>query len=336
MSALHHGHDRAAKLLFRHPRVVEDLLRGFVPGAGVGEFNFTTLRPLPAEFIDGDLHERHGDRLWLVRRRDGSQVVVMLEFQSTVDHRMAARMATYAGMLYEQLTPVAREPDGRLPALLPVVLYTGAEPWTAARDLAEVVGSPGEVARYMVGVRYELLDVREMGTEDLPDRNRMAVMVALETSESVEALGRVLSEALEWLGEDERELGLAYVEWVGRVLVPLRFPWSDAGRILSLKEGVTMLAERAKGWTEEWFRQGMAQGMEQGMEQGLERGRAEERALLCRQASRRFGAGTAERLAEFLDEVDDPERLAEVGDWIVDCATGAALLDRLADLSSRT
>ena len=101
-----------------------------------------------------------------------------------------------------------------------------------------------------------------------------------------------------------------------------------------------MLAESVKEWTEQWFREGREQGLEQGLERGreqglerglepgLERGRAEERALLCRQAARKFDAETAARLAGLLDRLSDPERLAEVGDWIIECGTGPELLDR--------
>ena len=60
-----------------------------------------------------------------------------------------------------------------------------------------------------------------------------------------------------------------------------------------------------------------------------------ERALLVRQAARRFGAAAAERLAALLPRIDDPDRLAEAGDWIVDCATDAELLARVEALGSR-
>ena len=93
-----------------------------------------------------------------------------------------------------------------------------------------------------------------------------------------------------------------------------------------------MPAESVKEWPEQWLRegreQGLEQGREQGLERGLERGRAEERALLCRQAARKFDAETAARLAGLLDRLTDPERLAEVGEWIIECGTGAELIDR--------
>ena len=61
-----------------------------------------------------------------------------------------------------------------------------------------------------------------------------------------------------------------------------------------------------------------------------------ERALLVRQAARRFDAGTAERLSTLLLRIEDPGRFVEVSDWIVDCATGAELLDRVEALDSYT
>ena len=82
-----------------------------------------------------------------------------------------------------------------------------------------------------------------------------------------------------------------------------------------------MLEENVREWTREWF--------EQGRTQGIEQGRHEERALLCRQAARKFNAVAAERLAAALAGVTDPDRLARVGDWIIECATGSELLARV-------
>ena len=99
-----------------------------------------------------------------------------------------------------------------------------------------------------------------------------------------------------------------------------------------------MLEENVREWTREWVEQGIeqgraqgieqgrAQGVEQGRIQGVEQGRHEERALLCRLAARKFDAGAAEGLAAALDGVTDPERLARVGDWIIECATASELL----------
>ena len=81
--------------------------------------------------------------------------------------------------------------------------------------------------------------------------------------------------------------------------------------------------------------QGLEQGVARGLEQGLERGLEQERAMLARQAGRKFGAETGARLAELLAGVADAERLARIGDLVIDCADGAELLAR-AEETART
>ena len=83
----------------------------------------------------------------------------------------------------------------------------------------------------------------------------------------------------------------------------------------------TLMDARAMEWE--------ARVLERGREQGIAQGRAEERALLCRLAERRFGAETAGQVSELLAEVAGAEDLLEAGDWILECRTGGELLERL-------
>ena len=49
-------------------------------------------------------------------------------------------------------------------------------------------------------------------------------------------------------------------------------------------------------------------------------------------AARKFDAVTAERLAGRLAEIADPERMEEIGEWLIECDDGAELLDRVERL----
>ena len=134
---------------------------------------------------------------------------------------------------------------------------------------------------------------------------------------------------VDWLREPEaRGLKRSFGEWIRQVLVPRRFGSSELPPMPRLEEVQTMLAERVKEWTEEWRRE----GLERGLREGLQQGRAEERALLCRMTARKFDAETAEALSGLLDGVADPGRLTEIGDWIIECDTGADLLERARDV----
>ena len=87
--------------------------------------------------------------------------------------------------------------------------------------------------------------------------------------------------------------------------------------IREYEEASAVLAEKIDRWG--------AEILEQGIEQGIER----QKALLRRLAERRFGPASAERLATVLAEVTHADRLAETGEWIVDCATTAEFLARM-------
>ncbi len=342
-------HDAAYKGLFSYRRMVEDLLRGFVAPEWSDALDFSTLEKLPAEYVSDDLRQRHGDVVWRVRFRDETwlYLLVMLEFQSTADPYMAVRILVYTGLLYQDLIRRGALGDGgRLPPVLPVVLYNGRPRWSAPVEVGDLIAPVEEaLARYQPSQRYFLLDEGRWGEDDLPRRNLVSALVALENSRSAEELPGLLAALSDWVGgSGEDELRRAFAEWVRQVVVPGRYGGVALPVVQTLEGGGSMLAESVKEWTEQWLREGREQGLEQGLErgreqgleqgreQGLERGRAEERALLCRQAARKFDAETAERLSGMLGRLTDPERLAEVGDWIIECGTGTDLLTRAGRL----
>ena len=137
-----------------------------------------------------------------------------------------------------------------------------------------------------------------------------------------------------WLPQrGTEELRRAFVDWVRQIAAGLAPPGAALQAIRTLEEASMTLVERVAEWPKQWLREGRAQGIAEGRAQGVAEGRAQgvdqQRALLCRQAAARFDADTAARLAERLAPIADPERLAEVGDWLVRCDTAAEFLASL-------
>ena len=111
------------------------------------------------------------------------------------------------------------------------------------------------------------------------------------------------------------------------------------GRRLGEREGTTpdddpQLGRHRRQARDAGLRAGLERGLQRGIAKGLERGRAEgiarERAVLVRLAARKFGAPTAERMAAFLAELEDPDRLTEAGDLLFECDDADDLLSRLS------
>lgn len=98
------NHDNSYKLLFSHPEMVADLLRGFVHADWVNELDFDSLEKVSGSYVSDDLREREDDIIWRVRwGPNWVYLYLLLEFQSTIDPFMAVRILTYLGLLYQDL-----------------------------------------------------------------------------------------------------------------------------------------------------------------------------------------------------------------------------------------
>ena len=119
-------------------------------------------------------------------REEWLYLLVLLEFQSRDDPRMALRILTYTSLVYEELVRNdALGPGGRLPAVLPMVLYNGAARWRSPMEVGELIGPVDPVpAPYQPSQRYVVVDERHVRDEDLPARNLMTAVVRLERSRS--------------------------------------------------------------------------------------------------------------------------------------------------------
>ena len=212
-------HDPTYKLLFSRPRMVRDLLDGFAARGWSGALDFDTLAPLPASFVSEDLRQRHGDLVWRIRLRDDRwlYLVLLLEFQATVDPAMALRMLTYTALLYQRLDAdgVLRD-HGALPPVLPIVLYNGRRPWKASVEMTDLVAVGSDVlAPYQPSQRYYLLDGARMADADLPADNLVSALIALEKTRDAARIGEALDAAGELLrAQGDDHLTQAFVTWL--------------------------------------------------------------------------------------------------------------------------
>ncbi|MCS6785693.1 MAG: Rpn family recombination-promoting nuclease/putative transposase [Thiobacillaceae bacterium] len=292
------SHDTGYKLLFAHPQVVEDLLRGFIAEDWVGELDFSTLQRVNASFVAEDLRAREDDVIWRVRLRSRwLYVYLLIEFQSRVDPWMALRMLVYVGLLYQDLIRAGEVKTGdRLPAVFPLVLYNGGRRWTAVRELAELIEPvPAGLASYRPNQRYHVLEACAYEPQALAEDNVVADIIRLETSRYPQQLRQAVSRlAARLRAPEQASLRRAFTVWINRVVLRRLMPGQDIPEVGELKEIETMLAETVEEWTEQWKRQGLEQGrlegLQQGLEQGLQQGLQEgEALLLARLLTRRFG-----------------------------------------------
>ena len=176
-----------------------------------------------------------------------------------------------------------------------------------------------------------MLDAGAGALEDWPVGNRVSSWARLLRSEGPEVLlGRLVEGLREFPGPSDEGFREALHAWA-LALWERMMPGSDGlppraelERSQGAEEMTTLLEANLNKWKAGVIQQGIARGMKKGEAQA----RADQRAQLQRQAGRKFGGGAGERLSALIEGESDPERLAEVGDWIIDCGSEAELLAR--------
>ena len=316
--------DRIMKSMLSCPRVVRDLL-ALVPTEWTAAVDAASLRELPTEFIGARGDKRIADLCWLAVGGGGDSAIILIENQSTPDRLMPARATTRIGLLYESLGSAARGPDGRFPLALIVVVYTGHRPWRPPDDLSGLVRLPAsQPLPWLTGRRYARLDLRDPATQYPKRGNRMAALARLTFAESAFGVNLLLDALREWLefeDEDEVRLYQCYLDWIYAIEPRFRPSGWDPDRDRNMEEmmeEISVFQRNTNRVLEGHRRDAFADGRREGL--------AHERALLVRQAARRFGADTGRRLEARLRAVEDPGRLEQVGVLIVDCETGEQLL----------
>lgn len=344
-------HDYYYKRLFAQPRMIEDLVLGFVPAPLSGAFRIEALDRVEGNFASDRGKVRISDVIWRIRviPADGAAVLVyvLLELQSTPDSKMATRMSVYASLLLQAVQEWQRLRPEQPPLLLPIVLYTGRKAWSAATDLGAYPKEPLHGWHpYQPSQRYHLIDQRSYPTDDLHSRHNFVAQLSVlqhprHLQDVVEALRRLTG----WLADPDlatlRSVIWDFVRWQLQPLLD-EHKLGSPGDLQEILEMINVdpdtflghwkdqwqeearLKGKEEGWGEgrqegilEGKQEGILEGKQQGKQEGIIEGRAD---TLRRLLVKRFGSlpdWAAQRLASATEE----EQLR----WIDGLITAASL-----------
>ena len=272
--------DGSYKRIFSEPQMVRDLLTGFIRQDWVKDVDFSTLTRIKSDHISDNWDRRFNDTVWKVRLHESwMYVCIMLEFQSRPDKFMPVRIMTYLGLLYEDIARSGELlPTGKLPPVLPVVLYNGQPKWRYSTEIFDLIAHiSDDFENYMPKLSFMLIDESQFFedgkiTQKMREtQNLVAALFALENAVEKRAILNVVNEMLQWLKLPEQQsLSRALAGWFDRVLRPSKKETGELPAFEDLTEVSTMLRETVQGWYEEAERKGRAAGMEKGMEKGME------------------------------------------------------------------
>ena len=257
-------YDPSYRRLFSHARMVEDLMKRYVAGEWLDQFDFSTLELTPAHYIDSrTLEDRENDVIWRLRYGDNKEdwfyVFIMLEFQSTVERFMGIRVLGYLMLFYQSLIQAkSLTVADKLPPVLPVVLYNGKSPWTAEVQTADLIEELPGLGHIVPRFKYLVVDETHLTQEELgPLDNPVTAVFQLEQSRGPEDIRQVIEALLDLLDDPElRVLYEDFLSFIKSVVIPARLQGQSVPEANDLLEVRSMLAERVMEWTQEWKAEG--------------------------------------------------------------------------------
>ena len=290
-------HDSSYKFLFSNPEFVRDLIMGFIPDDWLHSLDYATLEKVPGSYITDDFKQREDDIVWRVKvGGEWVYLYLLMEFQSSVDKYMALRMMVYVGLLYQDLIKRGEMlVDGRLPPILPIVLYNGSQRWSAATDIAELIPAvPGLVSEFKPSLKYLLIDENAYSTSELSSlRNLVAAVFRFEQAQSPTSIEDIINLLIEWLA-DRPDLKRMFALWIRATLMRKPNYSILLPQIDDLQEIKVMLADRLEEWAHGYIAEGKQEGLQEGELKGLQQG---EMLALQRLLAKRFGVIPVETVA---------------------------------------
>jgi predicted transposase YdaD len=168
-------HDALFKKIFSNPGHAAAELRAVLPPRIVRHIEWPTLTIAQASLVSTRFKQHHGDLMFHARLRGGRDALIWLlfEHQSSIDSWMPLRVLDLARGVWERWRE--DNPGTRvLPAIIPVVVYHGPAPWTAATSLSELLDLSEEAGRDLEGLgvscRFVLDDLSAVRDEELSAR----------------------------------------------------------------------------------------------------------------------------------------------------------------------
>ena len=170
---LHHIHDKSYKSFFENKEIFLELLQSFIKEKWTAELKKENLVQDSTKYIIRDYEEMEADIVYTATIDNQEVIFIMLlEFQSSVDHTMPIRLFWYMSEIWRKYIKQysqkeIKKSDFKLPAIVPMVLYNGANKWTVPLEFKDKLQQADLFGSHAMNFEYILVDVNSYTKETL-------------------------------------------------------------------------------------------------------------------------------------------------------------------------
>jgi predicted transposase/invertase (TIGR01784 family) len=258
-----------------------------------------TLTPQPDSFVGDDLRLQTADMLFKVQIKtplnpsgalQEGYLYTLVEHLSSPDPLLPFRLLKYMVAIWDhhlkgkarpkqkpppQLSSHSHEETGRLPLIVPFVLYTGERRFGPPQAFFDLFGPHKPLAAAVLQEPFSVLDLSQTSAEDL--EAYPLLQPALLMAKYIYALRHADVALLTWLLEKAAELALQGDEDYARSIVVYAAEAGDIPNKALLVQVIesTFKGDMAMNLLKEFEKDGLQKGLQQGLQQGRLEGRLE-------------------------------------------------------------
>ena len=261
-------HDKIFKELFSNKKEVTIFLNKYLNLQGTkNEIKQDELEKCSTEFLTSDKKTLESDILFKIKDKER---YVLIEHQSTVDSLMAERILEYCVEIIRMAKKQQEiNKDSKLPAICPIVLYTGKRRWTAKTTYMELQENWYEMPKRLE-CSYVLIDVNQYSKEELiEERTSISKAMLMEKIGSDKEFVEVLEQVVEQdLTKEEREFLMDIIVNTAKEKI-------EKEKVKELKEkiigkgGDNMVIENLSRIWDMHYERGVSEGKKEGKRAGI-------------------------------------------------------------------
>ncbi|MBF0495914.1 MAG: Rpn family recombination-promoting nuclease/putative transposase [Deltaproteobacteria bacterium] len=267
MSNITNNHDRFFKSVFSVKEEAVDFLANYLPEAVAGILQLDSLELSAGSYVDEELKESLSDLVYRVDTTSAGPalVYILFEHKSYPEPLIAFYLLRYMVKIWGQF--IEQGWKGRLPPIIPLVLYHGATRWQVDRRFSRLVDHHPALQSFLPDFRFLCCDLGEYTAEDIRGEATLQITLLLLKFifHPVELKNRIrdILEMLRRVGQtDSPDYGKKVMSYL--ISNPDKISSQD---LMQAVEEVfkDIKEEDMPGFVQTWYQEGIQKGLQQGL-----------------------------------------------------------------------
>lgn len=159
-------HDKFFKAVFSNKENAVSFLQNYLASELLQQVDFTTLTLEKTTFVDQKLKEKYSDMLYRLKIKGRTAYLYTLfDHKSQVEKYTALQLSKYIFAIWERHM-LQHGQKGKLPIVLPIVVYHGKEKWKHGDNLANIIDHLPGYESFIPNFQYILFNLSEYSDAD--------------------------------------------------------------------------------------------------------------------------------------------------------------------------